>query len=207
METPTPAFRNDSFLCPHCGVVSQQLWPHAPLGYRMPDANIRSFVPDRFTVSLCVNCQRPSFWHEKRLVYPSKYPLPPVKSMPKSVREIYEEAQSVLYHSPRASSALMRLAIEQLMCEVAACSGKSLHELIEERKDELGLRLYKMAVGLRLVGNEAVHVGQIDFDEDQEVAELLFYFINRITERLIEEQMMIEKIKGVLPESKAVKLQ
>jgi len=207
METPTPAFRNDSFLCPHCGVVSQQLWPHVQLGYRMPNADTRHFSEDQFTVSLCVNCQQPSFWHNKRLVYPSKYPLPPVESMPERVREIYEEAQSVLYQSPRASASLMRLAIEQLMCEVAACSGKSLHELIEERKDELGPRLYTMAVGLRLVGNEAVHVGQIDFDEDPEVAELLFYFINRISERLIEEQKMIDKIREVLPESKAQKME
>jgi len=64
-----------------------------------------------------------------------------------------------------------------------------------------------MAVGLRLVGNEAVHVGQIDFDEDPEVAELLFYFINRISERLIEEQKMIDKIREVLPESKAQKME
>ena len=55
---------------------------------------------------------------------------------------------------------------------------------------------------VRVVGNKAVHPGQIAFDVDSvDTAEALFALINLIVDRLISEPKRIEAMFEKLPES------
>lgn len=55
---------------------------------------------------------------------------------------------------------------------------------------------------VRVIGNKAVHPGQIAFDvDDKSTAETLMKLLNIITERMISEPKEINGIFDVLPQS------
>lgn len=55
---------------------------------------------------------------------------------------------------------------------------------------------------VRVIGNKAVHPGQIAFDvDDKSTAETLMKLLNIITERLITEPKEIDTIFSALPQS------
>lgn len=55
---------------------------------------------------------------------------------------------------------------------------------------------------VRVIGNKAVHPGQIAFDvDDKSTAEMLMKLLNIITERLITEPKEIDGIFDALPQS------
>jgi hypothetical protein len=53
---------------------------------------------------------------------------------------------------------------------------------------------------VRLIGNDAVHPGQIDLKDDREMAARLFKLVNIITEQLISNKKHIDEVYGMLPE-------
>ena len=54
---------------------------------------------------------------------------------------------------------------------------------------------------LRVVGNNAVHPGQIDLDDDKEVALKMFQILNLIADELITKPKEIEELyNSVVPE-------
>jgi hypothetical protein len=55
---------------------------------------------------------------------------------------------------------------------------------------------------LRIVGNEAVHPGQIDLRDNRETAESLFRLFNLIVDKMISEPKHIAEIYGSLPPEK-----
>ena len=55
---------------------------------------------------------------------------------------------------------------------------------------------------VRVIGNEAVHPGQIDLRDDVETAQVLFKLVNLIAEKMITEPKEVESIYASLPESK-----
>lgn len=55
---------------------------------------------------------------------------------------------------------------------------------------------------VRVIGNEAVHPGQIDFSDTREVATTLFSLVNFIAEKMISEPKAIDAIYSKLPPEK-----
>jgi Domain of unknown function (DUF4145) len=118
--------------------------------------------------------------------------------MPDDVLTIYREASDVFSRSPRASSALLRLAI-QILCkhlgepgkninaDIASLVTKGLSPLIQQSLDTVGV-----------IGNNAVHPGQIDTD-DTDVVKTLFDLVNIIVEYMIAMPKKVSGIYGNLP--------
>ena len=153
------------------------------------------------SVSECFNCKDVSIWIHDRLVYPTVGGAPPAnQDLPDDIRRDYEEASSVLDLSPRGAAALMRLAIQKL-CKELGKPGKDINKDIKALVEN-GLHplVQKALDAVRVIGNNAVHPGQIDLCDDRSTAESLFGLINLITEKMISEPKRVNEIYASLPE-------
>jgi len=55
---------------------------------------------------------------------------------------------------------------------------------------------------VRVIGNEAVHPGVIDLNDDRETASQLLILINSIADQMISHPKKVEELYGKLPENK-----
>lgn len=55
---------------------------------------------------------------------------------------------------------------------------------------------------IRVIGNEAVHPGQINVDDNKEIASALFKLMNIIVEKMVVEPRQIDEIYNILPKNK-----
>lgn len=55
---------------------------------------------------------------------------------------------------------------------------------------------------VRVIGNESVHPGEIDLDDNRDIALQLFNVVNLITEQMITHPKQVEAMYGSLPEGK-----
>lgn len=125
----------------------------------------------------------------------------PNTDMPSDVKEVYIEAGQVLEKSPRASAALSRLAIEQLVSKLEP-EGRDLNTKIGKLVSMgMPVQIQQMLDSVRVIGNNAVHPGQIDIKDNKGLASSLLIFINLIVENRISQPKMINDVYNSLPES------
>ena len=119
--------------------------------------------------------------------------------MPEDIKEIYNEAGSIANISPRAASALFRVAIEMLLNHIGKKGdiNQNIKKLVAEG---LHPKFQKILDILRVIGNNAVHPGEIQFDDKTPIA-LFYEWINIITDILITKPAEIERIYDSLPET------
>ena len=121
--------------------------------------------------------------------------------MPNSVKLLYDEAALIYNKSPRAACALLHLAVERLCNELGETGAidKMIGSLVQKGLPTI---VQKVLDAVRVIGNKAVHPGQIAFDvDDRATAETLMKLLNIITERLITEPKEIDGIFDALPQS------
>ena len=154
--------------------------------------------------SLCAHCKKYSIWVNEpikanpypqdnwKMFYPNVSTAPlPIEEMPDSVKELYNEAREIVGKSPRGACALLRLAIETLLKEIGL-KGKTLKAMIEG--SDLSERIKNALKTVRVVGNNAVHPGEIDIKDKPEIANKLFTLINFICDKMIKEPKIIDGI-------------
>ena len=153
------------------------------------------------SVSECFNCNDISIWVYDRLVYPQRGEAPPANpDLSDDIRRDYDEASTILDKSPRGAAALIRLAIQKL-CKELGQSGKNINvDIAALVADGLDPRVQQALDIVRVVGNDAVHPGQIDLRDDRATAEMLFGLLNVIAEKTISVPKRIEEVYGALPE-------
>ena len=96
---------------------------------------------------------------------------------------------------------MIRLAI-QMLCKCLGKSGKNLNDDIRDLvADGLDRRIQKSLDIVRVIGNNAVHPGQIDLMDNRATAESLFGLLNLIAEKMISEPKHVDEIYAGLPES------
>src|SRR5690348_4056488 len=87
--------------------------------------------------------------------------------------------------SPRGAAALLRLAIQKLCIELGE-PGKNLNTDIGSLfRKGLPVTVQQALDAVRVIGNEAVHPGQIDFADTPEITGTLFNLVNFIAEKMI----------------------
>jgi len=152
-------------------------------------------------VAICQNCDKAVIWIDDQYVFPEINASTPNEDMPDSVRTLYNEAASIYNKSPRAACALLRLAVERL-CNELGETGKIDTMIGNLVKNGLPTTVQKALDAVRVIGNKAVHPGQIAFDvDDKSTAETLMKLLNIISERLITEPKEIDGIFDALPQS------
>ena len=190
MQLIEPKFQEGHFTCPHCGTTASMEWSYA----RHPLA-LAAGICSSSTVSVafCKACEMPNIWLHKKMVYPDIHGTEPHQDMPAKAKEIFCEAQAVSGKSPRAACALLRLCLEVLVSDLGG-KGNTLYERIESLK--LPPDLEDVFRACRIVGNQAAHPGEINFDspEGKDLADTLSGFINLIVSFLISPKIQAKKI-------------
>ena len=154
-------------------------------------------------VLFCDHCRKYSIWVEQQMVYPdiSKAPLP-VDEMPKCVKELYNEAKVISNQSPRGACALLRLAIQFLVKKLGEDESNLNTAIANLVKKGLPEKTQKALDAVRVIGNNAVHPGEIDIKDDPEIVGSLFMLLNFICEKMITENKKVDTIYSSLPKGK-----
>ena len=165
-------------------------------------SNINSFIPKSLAVAICQSCGEYSLWVNEDIVYPRKLSIEPAnEDLNDEIKAIYEEASRIFMDSPRGATALLRLALQLLLKQLGK-EGKNINNDIKELVENgLSPKIQKALDLLRVVGNNAVHPGQINLDDNKEVALKLFKILNIIASEMITKPKEIERLyEGVIPE-------
>ena len=194
-----PSFKSDGFNCPFCQAFADQLW-----GF--PAKVIKSTnygANENFAICRCSRCGEFSIWVNRTIVFPSASTAPaPNADLPEDIKVDYEEARKILSGSSRGAAALLRLAIQKL-CKYLGESGKNINDDISSLvKKGLPPKVQQALDIVRVVGNNAVHPGQIDLNDDSSIAASLFDLVNLITDVMISQPKQIEQLyQQIIPES------
>lgn len=124
----------------------------------------------------------------------------PNEEMPKEVQNLYDEAKRVFSLSPKSSAALLRLGL-QILCKELGGEGKNINDDIRELvKKGLDVEIQKAFDILRIAGNNAVHPGELNLDENPEIAYKLFGVLNFIVNSMIAKPKYLNSFYEIMPE-------
>lgn len=200
-----PKFKSESFHCPFCNVLTSQSW-----------SRVSSDSAFEIYTCLCFNCGRKSIWLENRdsrfvgnrnsMVYPITSTAPiPHEDMPEDVKEIYEEARQIQQYSPRATAALLRVALEKLTVHLGETTGKLNTRIANLKKKGLPQKVIDSLDIVRITANEGgSHSGTIDLEskDNSGIVDKLFFLVNFIVEKTISEPQMVGNMFSELPPDK-----
>ena len=199
----SPRILEKSFVCPYCKFAAKQQWgyldaynAHSNTRTRLRGvATFKEDLSQSYLISKCDYCGEYMFWKGDNIIYPREtYIEPPNPDMNKDIQEDYLEAARVLQDSPRASAALLRLALQKL-CKQLGGKGDNLKQDIDSFvKKGLNPNIEKAMESLRLIGNNAVHPGYLDIKEEKEKVEQMFEFINIIAQTMITIPQQIDEL-------------
>lgn len=197
-----PQFKGESFHCMHCGVLAQQSWDRLTTS---ASVKLREMRYAGYARCICRNCLGRSLWKEsdERCVDPvvGGGPRPHVE-MPDDVKADYEEARRIVGMSPRGACALLRLAVQKLCVDLGE-KGKNIDDDIASLvKKGLPVEVQQALDSLRVIGNEAVHPGELDLRDDVVTATALFDLLNFVVKDRIAEPKERRRIFGLLPAKK-----
>lgn len=123
------------------------------------------------------------------------------EDMPEDVVSDYEEARLVAAYSPRSAAALLRLALQKL-CKYLGEPGTHIDTDIRSlaKRPEFGERLIKAADTLRIAGNNAVHPGEMNEQDIDNICNGLFGLLNLIVHAGITQPKEWDAMYQGLPE-------
>ncbi|MGZ5077451.1 MAG: DUF4145 domain-containing protein [Methylobacter sp.] len=135
------------------------------------------------------------------MIIPLEAPVPLAhEDMPESCIQEYNEARSIVALSPRAACALLRLALQKLMTELGE-KGKNINVDIGSLVNKgLPVQVQQALDFCRVVGNNAVHPGEIEINDTPEIAHNIFTMMNFIIEDRITRPKKIQELYAQLPE-------
>ena len=195
-----PAPDTNAFNCPTSGVYAHQTFKYVAYGI---SSSTSLYQPLKgMKVSECFHCRNFIIWYEDKILYPRKMTVsPPSDDVPVDIKKIYNEAGLILNDSPRASGALMRLALELLLKDINKNNlglNDNIGKLIESKVPE---QLIKALTILRVNGNDIMHTGEIKIFETAEDVTYLFELFNMIVEELITRPKKLGELYTRIPES------
>src|SRR5438093_2250670 len=189
-----PEFQSTAFHCPYCNAYADQRWSRAVSQWG--SSGDISFCQ-------CGHCTQLSIWKEGRMIYSDSGAAPlPNADLPEDIKTDYEEARAIISRSPRGACALLRLCVQKL-CGFLGESGKDVNADIAALVDKgLNPKIQKSLDIVRVIGNEAVHPGQLDLRDQPTTATQLCSLVNIIADAMITQPKTIESLYAGLPETK-----
>ena len=166
----------------------------------LPGIMPREFIPSYFGFARCQSCSDTTVWKETEMIYPRSFPFPgPNEDLDEGIRKLYYEAAGIYQDSPRAAAALLRLCIEEL-CRQLGETGPLNTCIGNLVKKGMNTRIQQALDYCRVIGNSAVHAGQIDLEEDPSKVSILFDLVNDIADEMITKPKGMEEKYSSLPE-------
>jgi hypothetical protein len=200
-----PTAGADKFTCPYCETVATQSWA---------EPVIQSRLYSDYQISVCRNCEKISFWESVSLsptdptlwllAYPRAFEAPrPNSDLPDDIMKDYTEAASVLPVSARSAAALLRLCIQKL-CVHFDQPGKNINNDIAALVQSGKIRpMVQQAMDtVRVAANESVHPGELNLEDDRELALELFAFVNLVADEAITQPRRVAEMWARMPEDK-----
>ncbi|WP_197081497.1 DUF4145 domain-containing protein [Chromobacterium sp. LK1] len=204
MEYVAPTFKMNGFNCPLCNAYAQISWVRI-------NSQVHGISDPRIWQAECTRCRKSSIWKQRDtgealhadMIFPVESNAPiHHKDLPDECKPDYMEARSIEAQSPRAAAALLRLVVQKL-CKHFGQPGKDINKDIGNLVQEGLPRTLQQALDtVRVVGNEAVHPGEIDLNDNPEIVSRLFRLVNRIVEKMITEPKEDADLYASLPASK-----
>lgn len=187
-----PQFEAKKFHCALCQVYAAQGWGSLVFG--------GGGGLSGFKYSACAHCSKMCFWFEKRMIIPSAAPVPVHhEDLPSECIPEYDEARDIVGRSPRAAAALMRLCIQKLLASLG-CKGKNINDDIGTLVSQgLPVEVQQALDYCRVIGNNAVHPGEVRIEDDDDIAFSLFEMVNFVVEDRIARPRRISNLYSVLP--------
>jgi hypothetical protein len=151
-------------------------------------------------ISKCYNCKKIAVWVHDTMVFPHERQGPQAnQDLPSEIAKDFEEARSIVGLSPRGSAALLRLCIQKL-CVLLGQKGKNIDDDIAALvKQGLNPLVQKALDIVRVIGNEAVHPGVIDLNDNRDIADQLFGLVNSIADQMITHPKNVSQLYEQLP--------
>jgi hypothetical protein len=161
---------------------------------RFPN-EINSVIPRNCSIAVCESCNLFSMWVDEKIVFPRHVPVdPPNTDLNEEIKSLYIEASNIFLDSPKGATALLRLALQKLLIQIGK-DGKNINNDIKELVAEgLNPKIQKALDLVRVVGNNAVHPGEINLDDNSDIALKLFKIINMISEEFITKPKEIDSL-------------
>jgi hypothetical protein len=203
MSYTAPKLFEKAFTCPFCNVFAKMEWSYL-------------YSHDVIWSAKCDHCAEQMYWKvagspaagytDKKSISLEKYEpqilfpltsIAPVANpdLPSNCKEDYEEARTIVNNSAKGAAALLRLIIQKL-CKHFGEPGRNINDDIASlvKKNKLSPEVQQALDTVRIVGNSAVHPGEIQLDDNTELVLQLFDLINYI----IEEMITLPKKRKVL---------
>ena len=206
-----PAYEKEGFTCPNCSAYTQHSWKSTLVNETFGDfcgryngVNSKQII-NTLNICKCSMCGYISFWYKDKLIWPLNSSIPSANSeMPDDVKKLYDEAKNIIELSPKGSCAILRLALQKLCNQLANKKETTKIDvaIAELVKNGLPTSLQQAMDTVRIVGNDAVHPGEINVDDNKEIAYMMFKLINFIVEKMVVEPKVIEAIYNTMPEDK-----
>lgn len=214
-----PQYRLDAFNCPLCGAFSKFEWH--PFFVQGPSYDL-SIQPgdDRsmFWAAQCSRCHKWTMWYalpesrgpksdigalmqkNGKMVYPlaSQAPLPS-NDMPEECLADYNEAREVLAVSPRSAAALLRLCIQKICIHLGEAGRKLDTDIGNLVQKGMSTDVRDAMDIVRVIGNNAVHPGEMDIADSPEIAVRLFDLVNMVVRETITGPRERKELLAKLP--------
>lgn len=204
MSHKSPTFKLTAFNCPYCNAFAHINW--FPLFYANGGMQVT-----KAHAAICSHCRKLSYWLESssspesktgfgKMIYPSIKSTPLAHpDMPPEIRVDYDEARNIMQDSPRGSAALLRLCVQKL-CKYLGEPGKNINDDIKSLvKKGLPIEIQQALDIVRVIGNNAVHPGELSSQDVQQVSATLFELINQIVEDTIARPKKLASLFSSLP--------
>lgn len=179
---------------------AQKMW-EAKIFLQKREVNSFFLDVENLYISRCYSCEAIAVWVHDRLLFPAyMLEIQPNEDLPEEIKTDFTEAAKILDMSPRGSAALLRLCIQKL-CKHLGKTGKDLNQDIASLiKDGLDKRIQRSLDVVRVVGNNAVHPGQVVTD-NRDTAYALFRLVNMIADAMITQPKHVDELYGSLPDT------
>jgi hypothetical protein len=154
-------------------------------------------------LSKCFSCNNLAIWVGGVFVFPDFSPaFEPNDDLEADIKQDFREAASIVNKSPRGAAALLRLCVQKI-CKQLGLPGKNIDSDIATLVTRgLDIQIQQALDVVRVVGNEAVHPGTIDFRDDPTMVTQLFQLINIIADAMISQPARIKELYSSLPQAK-----
>lgn len=193
-----PELNKNAFTCPHCDAYAAMDWAQLL-------AQGRNWKP--MYTATCHRCQKDSVWINEEsyggqfMIFPKSSVAPlPNEDLPVECMKDYLEARSIVEGSPRGAAALLRLCVQKLAIHLGG-SGKNINDDIAHLvQNGLPVRVQQALDVVRVVGNNAVHPGEMSVEDQPQTALALFGLVNLIADNQISQPKHVASLFSGLPE-------